>query len=271
MLADNEAFMQPGSAIVMDNWKPTLRGASLRGGCVRWTTLPETTPVISAFQYASGNNQQMFAGNATKLYNVTAGGSPPTLVKSGQTSGNYVASQLANQGGDFMIVLNAAGDPPLRYNGTTWATLNYTTPANWANNTAYAVGARATDTTDSSHWKVAVAHTSAVAGTFLADRTAHPTFWVTDTAADGSPWITGPAGSNVVNGSNLTYVCKYRNRWFFIEASSMNAWYLPLNAIQGTLQMIPLSGAATKGGKLLFCAAWSIDAGDGIDDDRVRD
>jgi hypothetical protein len=245
-----------------------MRGASLRGGCVRWTTLPETTPVISAFQYASGNNQQMFAGNATKLYNVTAGGAPPTLVKSGQTSGNYVASQLANQGGDWMIVLNDAGDPPLRYNGTTWATLNYTIPANWLNNTAYAVGARATDTADSTRWKVAVAHTSAAAGTFLADRSAHPTR-VPDTASDGNNWITGPVGSNVVNGSNLTYVCKYRNRWFFIEASSMNAWYLPLNAIGGTLQMIPLSGAATKGGKLLFCAAWSIDAGDGIDDKIV--
>ena len=33
--------------------------------------------------------------------------------------------------------------------------------------------------------------------------------------------------------------------------------------------MIPLSGAATKGGKLLFCATWSIDAGDGIDDKLV--
>ena len=33
--------------------------------------------------------------------------------------------------------------------------------------------------------------------------------------------------------------------------------------------MIPLSGAATKGGKLLFGATWSIDAGDGIDDKCV--
>jgi hypothetical protein len=32
---------------------------------------------------------------------------------------------------------------------------------------------------------------------------------------------------------------------------------------------IPLSGAATKGGKLLFAATWSIDAGDGIDDKLV--
>ena len=49
----------------------------------------------------------------------------------------------------------------------------------------------------------------------------------------------------------------------------MNAWYLPLNAIDGALRMIPLSGAATNGGKLLFCATWSIDAGDGIDDKCV--
>ena len=49
-------------------------------------------------------------------------------------------------------------------------------------------------------------HTSAAAGTFLADRSAHPTFWVPDTASDGNNWITGPVGSNVVNGSNLTYV-----------------------------------------------------------------
>jgi hypothetical protein len=73
----------------------------------------------------------------------------------------------------------------------------------------------------------------------------------------------------VVAGQNLTYVWKYRNRWFFIEGGSMNAWYLPLNAIQGALQMIPLSGAATKGGKLLAGFTWSIDAGDGIDDKCV--
>ena len=35
------------------------------------------------------------------------------------------------------------------------------------------------------------------------------------------------------------------------------------------VNMIPLSGAATKGGKLLFCAVWSLDAGDGTDDKMV--
>jgi hypothetical protein len=203
---ENESYMQPGAAIICDNWRPTMKGVALRGGCTRWATLPETTPIYSAFEYASGVNQRMFFANATKVYDVSS--STPVLVKSGQLSGNYVASQLANQGGDFLIVVNDAGDFPLRFDGTTWTTLN-------------------------------------------ADQ------------------ITGPAGSAVQHGHNLVYVCKYRNRYFFIEQNSMNAWYLPLNAVGGLLSMIPLSGATTKGGKLLFCASWSIDAGDGIDDKLV--
>lgn len=208
IMDENQAFMQPGGCVICDNWKPTLRGAALRGGCQRWCVLPEATPVISAFQYASGNNQRMFAANATKLYDVTT--ATPTLVQGGQGSGNYCASQLANQSGDYLIALNDYGDYPLRFDGTTWTRLN-----------------------------------------------------------SGQINASGPGSSRVADGANLTYVCKYRNRWFFIESNSMNAWYLPLNAIQGTLAMIPLSGAATKGGKLLWVASWSIDAGDGIDDKLV--
>jgi hypothetical protein len=265
--SENYTFMAPGGAVVMDNWFPTMRGAKLRGGCIRWNDLhgldaplwqnayaynilgamafdassitfwkvavthtsaaaPTTfaqdriahptywvqtdvatrLPVISSFEYASGNVQHMFAANATKLFDVTA--SPPTLVQSGQASGNYCASQLANQGGDFLIAVNDAGDFPLRYDGTTWTQLS-------------------------------------------ADQ------------------INGPAGSTVQHGRNLVYAWKYRSRWFFIEGGSMNVWYLPTNAIQGTLALIPLSGAAAKGGKLLFGAAWTIDAGDGLDDKCV--
>ena len=224
--------------------------------------------MVSMFPYVSASVQRLFAGNASNLYEVTAGGAP-TLVKSGQGSGNYAASQMANQGGDYLMVVNDHGDPPLRFNGVTWATLNYTNPANWAISTPYAIDARATDSADNSHWKVAVAHTSAASGTFLADRTAHPSYWVQDAASDGGSWITGPTGSTIVNGSNLTYVWKYRNRWFFIEGGSMNAWYLPTYAIGGQLQQIPLSGSTTKGGKLLAGFSWSIDAGDGIDDKCV--
>jgi hypothetical protein len=264
---ENESYMQPGSAVVMDNWKPTMKGASLRGGHNRWAELPETTPIISAFEYASGEIHKMFVANLAKVYDVST--STPALVASGRTSGNYVASQLANQGGDWLLALNDAGDAPLRFNGTTWTSLATTTPTDWLVSTAYAVNARARDPADGSRWKCLVAHTSPGTGTFAAARGATPGQWTIDLAADDSVFIIGPAGTPIENGGNLVYVCKYRNRWFFIEKNSMNAWYLPLNAVGGQLSMIPMSGAATKGGKLLFCTSWSIDAGDGIDDKIV--
>jgi hypothetical protein len=220
---ENEAFMQAGGAVVQDNWVSTMRGVKLRGGCMRWTDLhaldtpippvpdPSRKPVISAFEYSSANKRYMYAANATKVFDVTNNG-PPVLVKSGQASGNYANSQLANQGGDYMIVVNDAGDFPLRFDGTTWTTLN--------------------------------------ADQITVDTTTYPS-------------------ATVLHGKNLTYVWKYRNRWFFIEGNSMNAWYLGTNAIQGNLNLIPLSGAASKGGKLLFGATWSLDAGDGIDDKCV--
>jgi hypothetical protein len=89
--------------------------------------------------------------------------------------------------------------------------------------------------------------------------------------------ITGPAGTPVVAGLGLTQVWKYRNRLFFIQGGTMNAWYLPVYAVGGALEQIPLSGAFTLGGSLLFGCAWSVSAGDGIDGqvhfrhDRRRD
>jgi hypothetical protein len=207
---ENEAYMQPGGAVICDNWKPTMKGVSLRGGCTMWCQLPETTSVISAFTFASANNQRMYAGNINKLYDVTT--VPAVAVKTGQTSGNYVASQMANASGEHMLVCNDAGDYVLHFDGTTWTTF------------------------DASQITT-------------------------------NPIVTPPP--SCATGHNLTYVCKYRGRFFFIEGNSMNAWYLPLNAFQGQLNLIPLSGATTKGGKLLFCATWSIDAGDGIDDKLV--
>lgn len=206
VLNENESYMQPGAALICDNWVPTMKGAQIRGGTVQWAQLPETTPIISAFQYVSGTVAKMFYANATKVYDVST--VTPVLVKSGQLDGNYSTSQLANAAGDFLIAVNDAGDYPLRFDGTTWTTLS-------------------------------------------ADQ------------------ITGPAGTPVAHGKNLVSVCKYRNRWFFVELNSMNAWYLGINSIGGALSMIPLSGAASKGGKLMYCTTWSLDAGDGIDDKIV--
>jgi len=104
VLDENDAFMQPGAAIISENWEPTLRGIRLRGGSTVWSTLPAA--VVSGFEYLFGAVAKMFAATATTLYDVTAGGAP-ILVKAGQTSGNYCASQMATiDGNNWLIAVN---------------------------------------------------------------------------------------------------------------------------------------------------------------------
>src|SRR5262252_71042 len=84
--SENEAYMQPFGAVVMDNWAPTLRGCKLRGGTALYCDLhaldtpvpprpdPSRQEVVSAFEYVGGNAvQKMFAGQKTKLFEVTTG------------------------------------------------------------------------------------------------------------------------------------------------------------------------------------------------------
>lgn len=205
VLSENEAFMQPGGAAIQVNFVSTLRGVKLRGGTARWCALPETTPVISAFEYVSATTQKMFAANAGKLYDVTTG--TPTVARAAHSSGNYAATHMANAADNtvWMLATTDAGDPVIRFNGLTWGE-------------------------------------------------------TTGTPTDGASPITN------VPAAGLSYVWKYRNRLYFIERESMNAWYLGIDAVGGALAKIPLAGAAGKGGKLLFGAVWSTDAGDGADD-----
>src|SRR5436190_8444238 len=97
-----------------------------------WTAQPAAItrePVISAFEYVSGNEQKMFAANSTKLLEVTFSAAP-ILVKNLQTSGNYCAAQMSNAGGNWLIAVNESGDPPLRFDGTAWEVLSAGFPTN---------------------------------------------------------------------------------------------------------------------------------------------
>ena len=62
----------------------------------------------------------------------------------------------------------------------------------WTNNTSYMTGYRDVDETDASLWVCNIAHTSAVSGTFLADRTANPTYWtaISNVPVFRGTWLT---------------------------------------------------------------------------------
>jgi hypothetical protein len=267
---ENWAYTKPGAALILDNWFPTQKGLKLRGGTERWLELPDPVEIVrSGFEYVSGATQRMFAATTTRLFDISFADSPVLVTGLGtQTNGCYSAAQLANTGGDWLLIVNDDGDYVRRYNGTAWAYLTTTTPTAWAVSTAYAVNARALDTADNTRWKCLVAHTSPGTGTFAAARTAAPTQWTREMASDNVSFITAPATAPalVQNGKGLTHIWKHANRLFFIQGSTMNAWCLPVNAVGGELVFIPLSGAMKRGGSLLFGASWSVDSGSGLDD-----
>ncbi|WDR03623.1 hypothetical protein PSQ19_06015 [Devosia algicola] len=82
---------------------------------------------------------------------------------------------------------------------------------------------------------------------------------------DGSAWASIDGSSTpaitAVTTSNLSHVNVYRNRQWFVEAGTMNAWYLPTDSIGGAASKVSLTGVFRKGGALLFTATWSFDAG----------
>jgi len=75
--------------------------------------------------------------------------------------------------------------------------------------------------------------------------------------------ITGlPTG---VNTNIWSYVWVYKNRLYFIEKNTLNAWYLAVDSIGGQATVLPMGGVFALGGSLLFGSSWSIESADGLD------
>jgi len=81
---------------------------------------------------------------------------------------------------------------------------------------------------------------------------------------NGATWST--TAITGVTQANLIHVNLFKNRVWFVEKDTMNAWYLGVDAIAGAATKFPLSAIATRGGYLMAMATWTIDAGEGVDD-----
>lgn len=87
-----------------------------------------------------------------------------------------------------------------------------------------------------------------------------PRYW------DGTTWtVAAIVGSGLTN-ANLIHINAHKNRIWFVEKNTLNAWYLGTSAIAGPATKFDLSGVATIGGYLMAMATWTIDAGYGVDD-----
>lgn len=72
------------------------------------------------------------------------------------------------------------------------------------------------------------------------------------------------ASGGALTTADLDYVWLYKNRLFFIQKGSMDAWYLPVGQIAGELKKFSLGGQLKLGGNLVLGATWSRDTGSGL-------
>jgi hypothetical protein len=87
---------------------------------------------------------------------------------------------------------------------------------------------------------------------------------------DGEEFGTDPAitGSGL-DPKDLSFVWSFKNRLFFIEKDTLDAWYLSAGAIGGTATKLPLGAEFPRGGSLMMGFSWSLDTGGGLSEQCV--
>lgn len=84
---------------------------------------------------------------------------------------------------------------------------------------------------------------------------------------NGTAWVT-PA----ITGTGtavFSHVTTFKNRLFFVEANSLNIWYLATNAVAGAATVFPMQGVFRFGGSILCTGSWAIDSTSGIYDSFI--
>jgi len=84
----------------------------------------------------------------------------------------------------------------------------------------------------------------------------------------GSAWYADGTTTTVTgfDTADAVHINNFKNRVWFIEKDSFNAWYLPVASIGGAANNLDLSGLFKMGGYLMAMANWTIDNAAGVDD-----
>jgi hypothetical protein len=72
-----------------------------------------------------------------------------------------------------------------------------------------------------------------------------------------------------VNPNNLVAVCVYKERLWFVEKGTGNAWYLPVGSVTGAATRFAFGNKFKSGGQLVNLYTWTVDGGEGVDDHLV--
>lgn len=198
-------------------------------------------------------------------------------VMTGFTGGEWIVVQFATTGGVFLVGVNGQ-DPGFIYDGTLFYPITAT--GVWkmpytGMTTPFTEGATLTGTTSTATGTIVGVFDqgggagflllSAVAGDFqLAEA-------ITDSSGgagvsgaaldDALPDVPGMTFTGGITSADMAFVWVYRNRLYFAEKDTMNAWYLGVDAIGGAAEVFPLAGIFGLGGVLLFGQRWSLSSG----------
>jgi len=225
-VADKGDPNAPQAAAILDNFFPYASTVMMRRGSELYATLGEDRkPVRALFKYVSGGNQRLFAATNTQIFDITTVQSPNNW-----RIGTDSRDDIKTDAGARFGVLSTIGLDVLS-------------------------GKKSGD------WSV-VQFAEAGGGIFLRGVNGEDTpFVYNGTAFSAEPSLKMPASETVVKPEDLSFVWVYKNRMFFVQRHSLNAWYLPVDQIGGELKKFPLGGVFTEGGSILFGASWSLDSG----------
>lgn len=80
----------------------------------------------------------------------------------------------------------------------------------------------------------------------------------------GSGWgVTAITGTGLTS-SNLVFPWSFKNRLYFAEINTLNAWYLALDSIGGTATKFALTSVFKYGGSLVCGFSWPISSNSGL-------
>jgi len=196
----------------------------------------------------------------------------------GITNAKFQHVNMTNDAGHFLVACNGV-DPVIIFDGTRWFFVASTTTAQTISTITH-VGDVATLTTASPHGlidgnrvTISGASSSEYNGTYVINVTGSSTFQytmastpATNATVVGSYTVIGITG---VDPTKLINVNLFKNRLYFTEKDSLNAWYLGVDQIGGTASPLPFGGLVRNSGYLQAMGTWTIDAGQGVDDYAV--
>lgn len=273
---DSVAAMPPLDAVQLTNFYPTPTYLSVRRGYTKYST-GISGQVNTLMTYSGLNNQKMFAAANLTLYKVETPTSTPILTIEND---KFQFVNFSNNGGNYMVACN--GEETLIYDGSNdrWVKMAGTnTPAPIASLTH--VGAQATCNVTGPH-NLQTGNYITIAGATPAQYNGTFRITVIDPDTFKYDMATAPAtdatvvgaytiiyGTSGADPSKFVQVNLFKNRLYFVEKNTLNAWYLGVDEISGEFKPLYFGGIATQGGMLQAMGTWTLDAGQGADDYAV--